>query len=302
MRKQDRRAALVTVVGIEGASPRPLGAQMVVTAEGQCVGYLSGGCLEAAVIEEAKLSLREGENRLVRYGKGSRYIDVRLPCGSGLDIYIDQAISLEDLVPVEGLILNRGILQMETDLNKGTTVFGPGSKCHLESERHGRFFQRTWVPRLRLVLIGNGPAVAAIAVLGSAAGLQLDIATPSDATRLELSQLGFEAKVITPHTLPDFAQIDRWTAAVLAFHEHDLEPPLLKWLLRTDCFYVGAIGSRNVQSNRVQELEQIGCSADSITRLRSPIGLIKGALSRTTLAVGIVAEIVQEAKQRNYVT
>lgn len=89
-RKQDRRAALVTIVGIEGASPRPLGAQMAVTAEGQSVGYLSGGCLEAAVIEEAKISLREGENRLVRYGKGSRYFDVRLPCGSGFDIYIDQ--------------------------------------------------------------------------------------------------------------------------------------------------------------------------------------------------------------------
>ena len=123
MRKEDRRAALVTVVGIEGASPRPLGAQMAVTAEGQCVGYLSGGCLEAAVIEEAKISLREGENRLVRYGKGSRYIDARLPCGSGLDIYIDQAISLEDLVDVDGLIRNRRVLQMETDLDKGTTVF-----------------------------------------------------------------------------------------------------------------------------------------------------------------------------------
>ena len=43
-RKQDRRAALVTIVGIEGATPRPLGAQMAVTAEGQSVGYLSGGC------------------------------------------------------------------------------------------------------------------------------------------------------------------------------------------------------------------------------------------------------------------
>ena len=193
------------------------------------------------------------------------------------------------------------ILQMETDLDNGTTVFARGSKCHLVSERHGRFFRRTWVPRLRLVLIGSGPTVAAIAMLGSAAGLELDIATPSDATRLELRQLGFKAKAITPHTLPDFAPTDRWTAAVLAFHEHNWEPPLLKWLLHTDCFYVGAVGSRHVQSNRAQELEQIGCSANSLTRLRSPIGLIQGALSRATLAVGIVAEIVQEAKQRDYV-
>ncbi len=113
-------------------------------------------------------------------------------------------------------------------------------------------------PAYQLVLMGSGPAVAAIAVLASAAGLQLDIATPSNATRLELRHLGFKAKPITPQTLPDFAQIDRWTAAVLAFHEHNWEPPLLKWLLRTDCFYVGALGSRNVQSNRAQELEQLG--------------------------------------------
>ena len=300
-RKQGQRAALVTIVGIEGAGPRPLGAQMAVTAEGQSVGYLSGGCLEAAVIEEAKITLRKGENRLVRYGKGSQYIDVKLPCGSGLDIYIDQAISLEDLVDVERLIRNRRVLQMETDLDKGATTFALRNMCNFLSERNGMLFRRTWVPSLRLILIGSGPAVAAIAVLASAAGFQLDIATPSDATRLELRHLGFEAEVLTSNGLPAFPEIDPWTAAVLAFHEHDWEPPLLKWLLSAESFYVGAVGSGTVRAARAQELEELGIAADSVTRLRSPIGLIQGARSRLTLAVGVVAEIVQEAKARGFV-
>jgi xanthine/CO dehydrogenase XdhC/CoxF family maturation factor len=56
-----------------------------------------------------------------------------------------------------------------------------------------------------------------------------------------------------------------------------------------------------VHSARAQELEQLGISADSIARLRSSIGLIQEALSRVTLALGIVAEVVQEAKARGHV-
>jgi xanthine dehydrogenase accessory factor len=52
-------------------------------------GSISGGCLEQALTEEAQIAMKEGTNRTLRYGTGSPYLDVRLPCGGGIDLYVD---------------------------------------------------------------------------------------------------------------------------------------------------------------------------------------------------------------------
>jgi xanthine dehydrogenase accessory factor len=78
-----RRVALVTLVGIEGTTSRSIGTQMAVADDGRSIGPLSGGCIEAAIVAEARDALRAGAARVVRFGVGSPYIDVRLPCGGG---------------------------------------------------------------------------------------------------------------------------------------------------------------------------------------------------------------------------
>ena len=79
------RCALVTLVGVDGNAPRAEGAQMAVSESGEWAGYISGGCLEAAIALEAQAAIKAGKPRLLRYGKGSPYFDIQLPCGSGLD-------------------------------------------------------------------------------------------------------------------------------------------------------------------------------------------------------------------------
>ncbi len=94
------RCALVTLVGVDGNSPRAEGAQMAVSETGQWSGYISGGCLEAAIALEAVAAIKAGKPRLLRYGKGSPYLDIRLPCGSGLDVFIQpmrDAALIEDM-------------------------------------------------------------------------------------------------------------------------------------------------------------------------------------------------------------
>src|SRR5215469_15071092 len=82
------RCALVTLIGVDGNAPRAEGAQMAVSESGQWSGYISGGCLEQAIALEAAEVINAGSPRLLRYGKGSPYFDIRLPCGSGLDVFI----------------------------------------------------------------------------------------------------------------------------------------------------------------------------------------------------------------------
>lgn len=82
-------AALCTLVGIEGGFSRGLGAQFAVSRDGQRAGDMTGGCLDAALARECEAARSARARRLVRYGMGSPYIDIRLPCGGGLDILID---------------------------------------------------------------------------------------------------------------------------------------------------------------------------------------------------------------------
>ena len=79
--------ALVTVGAVEGSSMRNPGTIMGVAADGTWEGSLSGGCIEKAVVAEALDMLKEGTPRVVRFGAGSPYIDIKLPCGGGLDLH-----------------------------------------------------------------------------------------------------------------------------------------------------------------------------------------------------------------------
>ncbi|HXV30800.1 MAG TPA: XdhC family protein, partial [Sinorhizobium sp.] len=95
-------------------------------------------------------------------------------------------------------------------------------------------------------------------------------------------------------------QPDCWTGAILTFHDHDWEPPLLKELVKTTCFYIGAIGSRTVHANRLQLLASEGVAEKDLARIRGPIGLVPDAKSCASLAVGVVAEFMAQAKANNF--
>lgn len=85
-----RRVALATVVRTWGSSPLPLGSQMVVDDAGVFAGSVSGGCVESAVIAEAREILRDGKPRLLTFGvSDERAWEVGLSCGGDIAIYVE---------------------------------------------------------------------------------------------------------------------------------------------------------------------------------------------------------------------
>ena len=85
--------ALATVVRTQGSVPRPAGAAMAMTPGGKIAGSVSGGCLEAAVYEEAMEVLESGEPRLVHYGITDEMAwSVGLSCGGEVDIFVEPLI------------------------------------------------------------------------------------------------------------------------------------------------------------------------------------------------------------------
>ena len=189
---QGQRTALVTLVGVEGGAPRQAGAQMAVAEDGRYAGYLSGGCLEQAVALEAQAVIAAGQNRLVRYGKGSPYFDIKLPCGSGLDLYFDQRLSAATLDAMIALRAARRPFALRTSLPTGESALEEiAPEAPIEQSRcDGDVLRRVYAPNLRLLLLGNGPTLAGMASLAAATGIELAIRSPDEATRKELTGCG----------------------------------------------------------------------------------------------------------------
>lgn len=300
-RQQGLRTALVTLVGVEGGAPRQPGAQMAVAEDGRYVGYLSGGCLEQAVALEGKAVIEAGANRLVRYGKGSPYFDIRLPCGSGLDLYFDQALGNPELDAMFARRALRETCVLRSDLETGRSTVDTRDGPIAASRREGNAFQRVYPAPIRLALIGNGPALTGIARLAQATGLDIAVWSTDEPTREQLRASGIASASDDAGLDEVVASLDAVSAAVVVFHDHEAEPRILSKLLRTSCFYLGVLGNQSVHRARVEALRHMGLSDVALARLHAPVGSIPNAKSKTTFAFGVLAELLAEAKAKHLV-
>ncbi len=89
-RTQGKRVALARVVGVEGSAPRPAGAAMAVTEDGEVAGSVSGGCVEGAVVATSLEVLETGERRIETYGySDDEAFSVGLTCGGTIHLFIE---------------------------------------------------------------------------------------------------------------------------------------------------------------------------------------------------------------------
>lgn len=272
---------LVTLVGIEGGSSRGIGAQMAVLADGRSAGSFSGGCVEAAVIAEAQDVLARGYGRTVRYGTGSPYLDIRLPCGGGIDLLFtprpDPAVIAQVFARLEG----RRAAALRLGEGGAALSDTPGA--------HG--FQRVYAPQLRLVALGHGEDLTALVRLSRTFGLVVEAYAPAT-DRHAADEPGITpltSRTALPHLLGD-----PWTAFVFLFHDHDWEEHLLPLALAQDGFYHGAVGSARTHRARLAGLRTVGVPQASLDMLRGGIGLIPATRDPATLALSILGELVQD--------
>lgn len=86
-----RRVALATVVKTWGSSPRPVGSQLAVDEQGKMVGSVSGGCIEGAVVSEAKEAMADGKPRLLEFSVSDEQAwEVGLACGGRVEIFVEK--------------------------------------------------------------------------------------------------------------------------------------------------------------------------------------------------------------------
>ena len=291
VQQQGLGAVLVTITAVTGASTRNPGAHLAVASDGRFGGSLSGGCIEAAVVAEALATLAEGVPRAVRFGAGSPFIDIRLPCGGGVDLLFNP-LEAGFGATLLALFERRQPIALHLPATRGTPSTAPGSQDFgITAQAHA--VRVNHIPPLRLAILGHGAGVDALRDIALASAADVLVVSPDADLIARTVAAGAEAKLLHPPTDAPGLALDRWTAAAMLFHDHDWEPELLAGVLASDAFFVGAMGSRKTHGERCDRLRGSGVDEVAIGRIVAPIGLIPSMRDPETLAVSVLAQVIE---------
>jgi len=171
-------------------------------------------------------------------------------------------------------------------------------KSGIEETPEGKVFLTVHVPSPKLVITGAVHISQTLAPMGQLLGYDVTIVDPR--TAFASIERFPDVKVIAEW--PDVALppigIDRYTAFVALTHDPKIDDPGLALALKSDCFYIGALGSRKTHARRVERLKtERGFTDNDIGRIHSPIGLDIDAVSPAEIAVAIIGEITQALRQ-----
>ena len=164
----------------------------------------------------------------------------------------------------------------------------------------GDAFVEVFNPPLRLLIVGAVHIAQPLARMASVAGYDVTVIDPRGSFATDDRFPGVTLVNEWPDEAMPPLDPDRRTAVVTLTHDPKIDDPALAAVLRSDAFYIGALGSRKTHAARVERLSAAGFTADEIGRIHGPVGLSLGAVSPAEIAVSILAQVTQalHAKER----
>lgn len=326
--EQGLGVALATVVRTWGSAPRPSGSQLVVNERGDFAGSVSGGCVEAAVVEAAQGCLRTGAPRRLAFGVTDEQAwAVGLACGGTVEVAVARLPGLAALAPLLDDLAARRPAVLALDLAAGTATLlhpdeppagaGPAGRADpladplAEAARaaalRGRSgplewpgpatFLRVYAPPVRVVVVGAVHVAQALVPMAQLAGFHALVVDPRPAFAAAARFPGAEVLTAWPEAALARLALDRHTALVALSHQPRIDDPALAAALVAGAFYVGALGSRKTHAARCQRLAAMGLAPGLVARVRGPIGLDLGAEGPGEIAVAILAELVAHLRR-----
>ena len=291
--KASQKTVLITLVAVTGASTRNPGTHMAVAEDGSSTGSFSGGCIEAAVVAEALDVISSGKPREIRFGAGSPYLDIRLPCGGGIDLLFTPLSDATVIADIFNRIERREPLTITLDDKSAGISCASCSAPQGGVQRSGSRIRVDHIPAARLDILGHGPSVESLVGLATSYGIDCAVLSPDPAVIAAVKGRATAADLLKTPQATALLDPDPWTACIFYFHDHDWEAALMKQALASPAFYVGAMGSRQTHARRLQYLADIGVSAGDRARMIAPIGLIPSTRDPATLALSTLAQVVE---------
>ena len=169
----------------------------------------------------------------------------------------------------------------------------------LHSDRSGTvdvsgetWFLHAFNPALRLVVVGAVHIAQALVPMAVQMGFGVTVSDPRRAFATDERFPGVSVRTDWPDEALDDLRPDSRTAIVTLTHDPKLDDPALDRALRSDAFYVGALGSRKTHAARTDRLRALGHGDDTLARIRGPVGLNIGAVTAPEIALSILAQII----------
>tara|TARA_R110002153_G_scaffold18021_2_gene62942 strand:- start:1967 stop:2959 length:993 start_codon:yes stop_codon:yes gene_type:complete len=286
---------LTTVLKTYGSSPRQPGAMCAIRDDGALVGSVSGGCIEDDLKDKALAGLlADDEIVFLSYGDSINDRDrFRLPCGGSLRLAVEKVTESDWLVNVLDAIEHRQQVKRRLQLGNRQSIVEAASSLDKTIVENPQEIAFVYGPRARLLLIGAGETSSYLAKMASALDYQVLIAEPRE--DMQLTWLPEDGELLA--MMPDDAVIkiepDRYTSIITLTHDPKLDDMALLEALKSEAFYIGALGSKRTNAKRRERLAMFDLTPNQIARLHGPVGLDIGSKTPAEIAVAILAELIE---------
>ncbi|WP_400771572.1 XdhC family protein [Methylosinus sporium] len=305
-RREGRGVAIATVIETFGSAPRPVGSHLVVDDTGSFRGSVSAGCVEGDVISAALDVIADGTLRILEFGVADETAwRVGLSCGGRIAVLVQAvgAAAADVLAISNRWTAARRPHAIAIPLDGGDPNL-PGMSDPLYAVRgvtlhDGRRWFVEWrEPAPRLIVIGAVHIAQFLAPMARLTGIEPVIVDPRDAYAAPDRFPGVHLDLRWPdEALPEIG-LDASTALVVLTHDPKIDDSALLLALASDCYYVGALGSRRTHARRIERLFAKGAKRDALARIRAPVGLDIGALGPAEIAVSVLGELIFERKRK----
>jgi xanthine dehydrogenase accessory factor len=280
---------LAMIVRASGSIPRPLGALLAVRADGAFAGSISGGCVEEDLVERVVAGEFKGLPQTVRYGEAESGRN-KLPCGTTLELLVEPVHQQESLESVLIALERQDLVARRVHLPTGEVLAlpaQPGATLEFDGVTATRLFGPQW----RLFIIGAAQVSRYLASIAQALDYHVIVCDPREEYAASWDVEGCEFTREMPDDVVQQARLDSRSAVVALSHDARIDDLALMEALKSDAFYVGALGSKANNAKRRERLAEFDLTPEQLARLRGPVGLPIGSRTPPELAIAILAEL-----------
>ena len=217
---------------------------------------------------------------IVAAGRESRSVALATDLASGRQLLFDRERSEGDLeLDADALSAVRAALQADRNRVIETAA--------------GRVFVEVFSPPRRCFVVGAVHIAQPLVQMLALAEYRAIVVDPRESFATAARFPGVELTTEWPDEALERLKPDHRSAVVTLTHDPKLDDPALAVALRSDCFYIGALGSRRTHAARLRRLAELGFGESGMARIHGPVGLAIGAVSPAEVAISIVAQMTQ---------
>jgi|TARA_B110000879_G_scaffold174512_1_gene227317 xanthine dehydrogenase accessory factor len=292
---------LCTILKTWGSSPRPIGAMMACTIDGELVGSVSGGCIEEDFItqlQDGSLKCQfdqEGKPFVVQYGKTEEeQARLRLPCGGQLHVlleYIEPCpVNLEIFARLTKDLEGHNKVSRVVNLKNGNISATDHSNDIAVIITNG-LMVHSLSPMYRLLLLGAGDVAKYVAEMALALEYDVTLCDPRPNYLDNWNVSGVETTAKLPDDVVREQFSNPYSAVIALAHDPRVDDMALMEALKTNAFYIGAMGSERTSAARRERLPELGLSDAEIGLLHAPIGFQIDSKTPAEIAIAIMAQV-----------